>query len=107
MAPNHDKTKADFVYERYELLAEDRPENDIPDDDLLHHDTRVAQGISENTGEDGQNDIDSLPDLLFGELTDVPDADAIQKDSPVDPVAPDPDAMHGTDLLNGYDGDED
>lgn len=106
MNPTDDKTAADFVYERYGLLAEDRPENDIPDDDLLHHDTRVAQGISENADEDDQSDIDNLPDLLFGELPDVPDADAIQKDSPADPVSPDPDAMHGTDLLNGYDGDD-
>ncbi|MGZ7442022.1 hypothetical protein [Paenibacillus sp. TH7-28] len=106
MNPTDDKTAADFVYERYGLLAENRPENDIPDDDLLHHDTRVAQGISENADEDDQSNITNPPDLLFGELPDVPDADAIQKDSPVDPVSPDPNAMHGTDLLNGYDGDE-
>ncbi|WP_068787089.1 hypothetical protein [Paenibacillus phocaensis] len=92
-----DKTSADFEYERYELLKEYRSENDIPADDLLPHDTRVAQGISE---EDAplMDPEDPFPD--------VPDADAIQKDSPIDPVAPDPDAMHGTDLLNGFDGDE-
>ncbi|WP_379316094.1 hypothetical protein [Paenibacillus puldeungensis] len=43
----------------------------------------------------------------FNTLPDVPDADEIEMNSPVDPVAPDPDAMHGTDLLNGYDGDDD
>jgi hypothetical protein len=97
VAANHDKTSADFEYERYKLLKEYRPENDIPDDDLLPHDTRIAQGISEQDAVSvGENDP----------LPDVPDADAIQKDSPVDPVAPDPDAMHGTDLLNGFDGDE-
>lgn len=92
-----DRTSADFEYERYELLKEYRPENDIPSDDLLPHDTRVAQGISEEeTAAVGQE----------APLPDVPDADVIQKDSPIDPVTPDPDVMHGTDLLNGFDGDE-
>jgi len=40
-------------------------------------------------------------------LPDVPDADAISADSPVDPAAPQTDLMHGTDLLNGSNGDED
>src|SRR5690606_8412947 len=35
-----------------------------------------------------------------GEFPDVPDADAIAADSPVDPASP-PDQFHGTDLLNG------
>ena len=35
------------------------------------------------------------------DLAAVPDADEIAKDSPIDPVSPDPDAMHGTDLING------
>lgn len=91
------KNSADFEYERYKLLKEYRPENDISFDDLLPHDTRIVQGISEPEATFDSED-DPLPD--------VPDADAIQKDSPVDPVAPDPDAMHGTDLLNGFDGDE-
>ncbi|MFB5674238.1 hypothetical protein ACE3NQ_00905 [Paenibacillus terreus] len=38
-------------------------------------------------------------------LENVPDADVIAPDSPVDPSAP-PDFIHGTDLLNGFDGDE-
>ncbi|MGG6314281.1 hypothetical protein [Paenibacillus macerans] len=94
---DEDKTSADFEYERYELLKEYRSENDIPDDDLLHHDTRMIQGISED---------DRQSEGLYDTLPDVPDADAVQKDSPVDPAAPDPDAMHGTDLINGFDGDE-
>ncbi|MEK3782040.1 hypothetical protein [Paenibacillus sp. FSL R5-0810] len=40
-------------------------------------------------------------------LQDVPDADAIAADSPVDPAAPQTDLMHGTDLLNGSNGEED
>ncbi|MEI0737810.1 hypothetical protein VQ056_15965 [Paenibacillus sp. JTLBN-2024] len=41
----------------------------------------------------------------YTELEDVPDADDIQMDSPIDPVATIED-MHGTDLINGFDGDE-
>ncbi|KLU56210.1 hypothetical protein BK124_15480 [Paenibacillus amylolyticus] len=38
-------------------------------------------------------------------LESVPDADLLQPNSPVDPAAPDPDALHGTDLLNGAGAD--
>lgn len=38
-------------------------------------------------------------------LESVPDADLVQPGSPVDPAAPDPDALHGTDLLNGAGAD--
>ncbi|OPG95376.1 hypothetical protein B2I21_25205 [Chryseobacterium mucoviscidosis] len=38
-------------------------------------------------------------------LESVPDADLIQPNSPVDPAAPDPNALHGTDLLNGAGAD--
>ncbi|OMF95607.1 hypothetical protein BK147_14630 [Paenibacillus sp. FSL R7-0337] len=39
-------------------------------------------------------------------LEDVPDADELVPGSSVDPVSPDPDAMPGTDVLNGSNGDE-
>jgi len=39
-----------------------------------------------------------------GELPDIPDADEISANSPVDPAAP-PDQFHGTDLLNGVGND--
>lgn len=42
----------------------------------------------------------------YDPLPDVPDADAISKDSPVDPAAPPTDQMHGIDLLNGSNGEE-
>ncbi|MDO7907138.1 hypothetical protein Q5741_12035 [Paenibacillus sp. JX-17] len=42
------------------------------------------------------------PDTPF---EDVPDADAIAVNSPVDPSAP-AELLHGTDLLNGSDGDD-
>lgn len=142
---NFMKEESDFTYERYLIQREYRPENDIPDDDLLPHDTRITQGISEldegdhedyiaqddtvmgdATGDTdmgdatGNTDMDevvlegtSLDDApLDGKalddapLPDVPDADAIQPGSPVDGSAPDPDAMPGIDLLNGFDGDE-
>ncbi|MEF2967624.1 hypothetical protein V3851_17485 [Paenibacillus sp. M1] len=100
--PDFPKTEGDFVYERYNLERDNRAENDIPGDDLLPHDTRITQGLSERgAGEEG--DADYLADTA---LPDVPDADEIERDTPVDQVAPDPDAMHGTDLLNGFDGDE-
>src|SRR5690606_9145084 len=35
-----------------------------------------------------------------GSFPDVPDADAIAEESPVDPASP-PEQFHGTDLLNG------
>ncbi|WP_238652693.1 hypothetical protein [Paenibacillus piscarius] len=40
-------------------------------------------------------------------LPDVPDADELAPGSRVDPVSPDPDAMPGTDVLNGSSGEED
>ncbi|GGG02564.1 hypothetical protein [Paenibacillus aceti] len=94
------KTTGDHVYEQYKLLAEYRFENDIPRDDALPFDTRITQGISE-PGPRSQAEEDTEE-----ELPDIPDADELQMNSPVDPAAPDTDAMHGTDLLNGYDGDE-
>lgn len=39
-------------------------------------------------------------------LEDVPDADELVPGSSIDPVSPDPDAMPGTDVLNGSNGDE-
>lgn len=44
---------------------------------------------------------------IYEPLEDVPDADAISSNSPVDPAAPPTDHIHGTDLLNGSHGDED
>lgn len=100
--PDYPKTEGDQAYERYQLLGDYRAENDIPDDDLLPHDTRITQSLSEPAEEVSDTDELQMEDFL----PDVPDADEIQPGSPVDQAAPDPDAMHGTDLLNGFDGDE-
>lgn len=120
MMPDYPKTEGDFAYERYETLKEYRPENDIPGDDLLPHDTRITQSLSEGDQDvrsravdhQATNEIVNEQDAeqdAYEPLPDVPDADAIQQDSPPDRAAPDPDAidaMHGTDLLNGYSGDD-
>lgn len=102
MADQEFPTEGDQTYQRYKLLGEHRDENDIPGDDLLPHDTRITQSLSEPETHPSEHD-DARQDVA---LPDVPDADDTTKDSPVDPAAPDPDAMHGTDLINGYDGDE-
>ncbi|MDQ0193643.1 hypothetical protein [Paenibacillus wynnii] len=47
---------------------------------------------------DEQDDVD-LP------LEDVPDADDIEHDSPVDPASPPLEIVHGTDLLYGSQGE--
>jgi hypothetical protein len=36
------------------------------------------------------------------DFEDIPDADDIQKDSPIDPATPPIEVVHGTDLLNGF-----
>ncbi len=100
--PDYPKSEGDKAYDRYQLLGEYREENDIPDDDLLPHDTRITQSLSEPAAEDIRSEEFRSEEAL----PDVPDADEIQPGSPVDQAAPDPDAMHGTDLLNGFDGDE-
>lgn len=104
------KTYGDRMFEQYELLAEYDPENDIPSDDLLPHDTRVTQSLSDDGSETEEEpaSFSSEADLLDeAPLPDVPDADEIQPGSPPDPSAPDVDIVHGTDLLNGAGADED
>jgi len=95
------KTTGDLVYEQYKLLAEYRFENDIPQGDALPFDTRITQGTSEPGIKNNSSEDHEEP------FPDVPDADDLQSDTPVDPAMPDIDTtMHGTDLLNGYNGDE-
>ncbi|MWV46939.1 hypothetical protein GRF59_25335 [Paenibacillus sp. HJL G12] len=124
------KTEADLAYERYDNAGEPPLEEGLPEDDFREVNTQTVQSITqepgaadvefytrsewspqlgtrypENTGEypdpAGVNDL-SDEDT---ELEDIPDADDIQEDSPVDPSAMIED-MHGTDLINGYDGDD-
>ncbi|GGA27380.1 hypothetical protein [Paenibacillus physcomitrellae] len=97
-----DKTYGDRMYEQYELLADYNAENDIPSDDLLPHDTRITQSLSAYGDEADRNE-----ELLEqGALPDVPNADDVQPESPVDAAAQPVDVMHGTDLINGAGADE-
>lgn len=128
---NRPKTsEADFAYDRYKTLNQETENMDmIPEDDLNYVNTYTEQTISldedtdpadAETAEQGiMQDLrpisatddtwevdanTSNEELLRSsepDLAAVPDADEIAKDSPIDPVSPDPDAMHGTDLING------
>ncbi|MFU1793468.1 hypothetical protein ACM1RC_06360 [Paenibacillus azoreducens] len=123
--PEEYKTEADWTYERYANAGDHPVEDGLPKDDLRDVNTQTVQSIS---AVPDPSDIDfyirsdmnpqlgvrhvpeeplqsAADDADEGELEDVPDADEIQKDSPVDPVAVVED-MHGTDLINGFDGDE-
>ena len=78
-------------------------------DELLESDALYAAGAAGLTG----NVIDYAEDeelLDEGDeelpLEDIPDADDLNPGSRVDPVSPDPDAMPGTDVLNGSSGED-
>ncbi|WP_138494683.1 hypothetical protein [Paenibacillus pinistramenti] len=96
------KTYGDRMFEQYELLADYNEENDIPGDDLLPHDSRITQSLSSDDKTDQNTEL-----LEQGTLPDIPDADDIQPDSPVDAAAQPVDLVHGTDLINGAGADED
>lgn len=119
---NEPKTTADLTYEQYERSGPVNPNTVIPEDDIRDVDTVTTQSISESPLQSDvefyrhidiqddirENKIESENDeLVLNEtaLEDVPDADDIQMNSPIDPAAPPIEVVHGTDLLNGYDGD--
>lgn len=95
--------------DRYQRSRDIPPETEVPKGDMDTFDEVSGRRI-EIEIEDSE-----LPPLaasvvdeegLESRLTEtplesVPDADLVQPGSPVDPAAPDPDALHGTDLLNG------
>ena len=64
--------------------------------------TDVTEDMLGNRIELEDNELASNENTLEDALEDVPDADDIQKDSPIDPAAPPIEVVHGTDLLNGY-----
>lgn len=119
---NEPKTTADRTYEQYEKSGHVNPNTVIPEDDIRDVDTITTQSIS---GRPLQNDvvlyrdIDIKDDMRENTITseneesgsnelaleDIPDADDIQMNSPIDQAAPPIEIVHGTDLLNGYDGD--
>lgn len=119
---NEPKTTADLAYERYKRSGPENPNTVIPEDDIRDVDTMTTQSISERPLQsdvefyrhiDTQDNIRENKIELANEelashetaLEDVPDADDIQMNSPIDPAAPPIEVVHGTDLLNGYDGD--
>lgn len=125
-------SEADLAYTRHQTLYQETDDiNMIPEDDMKDVNTYTEQTISlpedvnpieaetaqqetmqdlrpasiaAETAQDTPRDFPdtSLKRTAEPDLAAVPDADEIAKDSPVDPAAPDPDAMHGTDLINGY-----
>jgi len=127
--PEPYKSEADWTYERYQNAGDHPVEDGLPADDLREVNTETVQSISEepdpadvefyvrsdmSPGLGGRRETSPEqavePDAgessdEYTELEDVPDADDVQKDSPIDPAATIED-MHGTDLINGFDGDE-
>ncbi|WP_433751425.1 hypothetical protein [Paenibacillus amylolyticus] len=103
--------ESDRYYDRYQRSRDIPPETEVPEGDMDTFDEVSGRRIvTENsdlapvaaTAVD-EPELDSR--LAETPLESVPDADLLQPNSPVDPAAPDPDALHGTDLLNGAGAD--
>ncbi|MGX1826917.1 hypothetical protein ACWIE6_01580 [Paenibacillus taichungensis] len=102
--------ESERYYDRYQRSRDIPLETEVPEGDI---DT-----FDEVTGKRIDTDNPVNPPLVAATegpelesrtaepaLESVPDADLIQPNSPVDPAAPDPNALHGTDLLNGAGAD--
>jgi len=107
------RNESDRAHERFQL-ERDTPyseERGIPDETLEYADT-VQEGAPVDADqaitdpEAYPNRTEEDPRLDSPLLEDVPDADDLHPDSPVDPAAPAQDEPHGTDLLNGAGGEE-
>lgn len=105
--------ESDRYYDRYQRYRDFPPEIEMPTGDM--------DALDEGTGQRIQMEDDALPSPEVSRvqrlndqheeqlesrtaepvLESVPDADTLFPNSPVDPAAPDPDAPHGTDLING------
>lgn len=103
--------ESDRYYDRYQRSRDIPPETEVPEGDMDTFDEVSGRRI---VTEDSvlapvaaiavdEPELDSR--LAETPLESVPDADLLQPNSPVDPAAPDPDALHGTDLLNGAGAD--
>ncbi|MCQ4086616.1 hypothetical protein [Saccharibacillus sp. JS10] len=107
------RNESDRAHERFELerdtgYAEDR---NIPDETMEYVETVPEHAAADSDlvitdPEAYPNRTEEDPHLDSPMLEDVPDADDLHPDSPVDPAAPAQDEPHGTDLLNGMGGDE-
>lgn len=104
------RNESDRAHERYELSRDnDYTESGIPDETLEYVDTVQESAPADPVTTDPEaypNRSEEDPHLDSPLLEDVPDADDLYPDSPVDPAAPAQDEPHGTDLLNGAGGDE-
>ncbi|MCP1425070.1 hypothetical protein J3D43_003586 [Paenibacillus xylanexedens] len=103
--------ESDRYYDRYQRSRDIPPETEVPEGDMDTFDEVSGRRIVTEdsylapvaaTAVD-EPELDSR--LAETPLESVPDADLLQPNSPVDPAAPDPDALHGTDLLNGAGAD--
>jgi hypothetical protein len=87
-----------------QVIASPAPERD----DLLESDAVMAAGAAGLTGaaidyaDENEADADSVEEEP---LEDIPDADELQANTPVDPASP-LDAMPGIDILNGSNGED-
>lgn len=103
--------ESDRYYDRYQRFRDIPPETEVPEGDIDTFDEVTGRRIdTENTVNPPVALVPTdEPELesrtADPELESVPDADLIQPNSPVDPAAPDPNALHGTDLLNGAGAD--
>lgn len=98
-------------YDRYQRSRDIPPETEVPEGDMDTFDEVSGRRIvteDSNLPPVAATAVDEPAlDSRLAEtpLESVPDADLLQPNSPVDPAAPDPDALHGTDLLNGAGAD--
>ncbi|PQP83019.1 hypothetical protein C0Q44_16860 [Paenibacillus sp. PCH8] len=103
--------ESDRHYDRYQRSRDIPPETAVPEGDMDTFDEVSGRRIITEdsdlpliaTTNAEEPELDSR--LAETPLESVPDADVLQPNSPVDPAAPDPDALHGTDLLNGAGAD--
>ncbi len=107
------RNESDRAYERYELTQDndrDYEERAIPAETMEYVGTVQEGALDANAAttdpEAYPNRTEEDPNLSSPMLEDVPDADDLFPDSPVDPAAPAMDEPHGTDLLNGAGGEE-
>lgn len=76
------------VYDAAALLQKQHP-----DKDAHVHESHIPAAL------EAGDELDSAEEISE-ELASVPDADALAKESPIDPASPG-EEFHGTDLLNG------
>lgn len=103
--------ESDRYYDRYQRSRDIPLETEVPEGDMDTFDEVSGRRIVTEDSDLApvaatavdEPELDSR--LAETPLESVPDADLLQPNSPVDPAAPDPDALHGTDLLNGAGAD--